>query len=173
MELQNAPRMERDVPIAFMVTWGGVSTIALGGGALLGFRAFEDTAAFEALDKLEKPTPAAEKQAARMAARAFGWGTAAAVGSTAFLVLAARWLGVRTAADVGVAAKAALAPFDAWLQRSGDGALAVGKGANRALDGLCDATAERWRASWLGSALKGRVERVAAHHEAKEMEKAA
>ena len=73
------PKQGRDVPPLFLFAWGSVSAIALGGGALIGVRAFEDSVAFEALDKMEAPTPKAEKDAARMAARAFGWGTAAAV----------------------------------------------------------------------------------------------
>ena len=168
LELENAPRMERDIPPLFLFAWGTVSAIALGAGSLLGFRAFEDTVAFEALDKMEKPTPAAEKDAARLAARAFGWGTALAVGTAAAAVAAAHWLGVRSASDVGTLAKAKLAPFDNWLQRQGDGATAAAASVGSALDGLFDSAAASWRDSWLGSAVRGRVEQTVAHHERKE-----
>ena len=165
LELENAPRMERDIPPLFLFAWGTVSAIALGAGSLLGFRAFEDTVAFEALDKMERPTPAAEAQASRMAVRAFGWGTALAVGTAAASVALAHLLGVRTASDVGVTAKAYLAPFDDWLQRSGDGLIGVANSAGRAFDGAFDAVAMRWRDSWLGQSVKGRVERTVEHHE--------
>ena len=156
------PAADREIPWAFMLVWGSISTIALGGGTVMGFRAFEDTVAFEALDKMEKPTPKAEKQAARMAMRAFGWGTALAVGSAAAMVAAAQYLGIRTAADVGTTAKARLAPFDNWLQRHGDGMVTTGRDIGRALDVGFESAGEWWRGSFLGRAFRGRVEQVVA-----------
>ena len=78
------------VPYAFFVGWGAISAMALGSGVLVGYRSFEGSMAYEALDKLEKPTPASEAQASRMAVRAFGWGTLLACGSAAAVVAAAR-----------------------------------------------------------------------------------
>ena len=173
-ELEHAPRQDGggggDVPIPFMVVFGSISSVALGGGAVMGFRAFEDTAAYEALDKMEKPTPAAERQASRMAMRAFGWGTALAVGSAAAAVALAQCFGVRSAKDVATVAKERLAPFDHWLQRHGDGMVATGKGVGQAFDGAFDSAALWWRSSWLGSAFRGRVELVVAHHEQQEQQ---
>ena len=62
------------------VTIGG---LALGGGIVMGMRSFEETAAFEVLEKMEKPTPAAEAQAMKLASRSFGLATLLTVGSAA------------------------------------------------------------------------------------------
>ena len=69
--LEEVPPAEssRALQTGFLVAWGSVSALALGAGVTVGYRGFEDTAAFEALDKMEKPTPAAEAMASRMAAR--------------------------------------------------------------------------------------------------------
>ena len=93
------------------------------------------------------------------------------VGSAAVAVLLARSLGLKSAADVGVSAKAWLKPFDDWLQRSGDGMVDAAGGVGRAFDGAFDSAAKSWRESWLGSAMRGRVERIAEHHEQKELQR--
>ena len=62
------------------VTIGG---LALGGGIVMGMRSFEETAAFEVLEKMEKPTAAAEAQAMKLASRSFGLATLLTVGSAA------------------------------------------------------------------------------------------
>ena len=148
------------VPVLFMVSWGSVSAMALGSGALLGYRSFEGTAAFEALDKLDKPTAASEAQASRMAMRAFGWGTALAFGSAAACVLFARTvLGLRTATDVHTAAHATLDPLDRWLHRRGKWLESLPQGANSALDGLVESVATRWQQSAVGREFRRRVER--------------
>lgn len=148
------------VPIAFMLGWGTISTIALGSGALLGYRSFGDTVAYEALDKLDKPTPASEAQASRLAVRAFGWGTALAFGTAAAAVFLARnVLGVRTAEDVQTSARSVLEPFDRWLHRQGDLLQSIPAASNAALDGLCDSIAQRWQSSAIGIAFRKRVER--------------
>ena len=159
-----------NVPVTFMVLWGGFCSVALGGGAVVGYRAFEGSVAYEALDKLEASTPASVAAAARMAARAFGYGTALACGTAAVAVGAAWMLGVRSATDVGTSFKARLAPFDSWLKSSGDGLIAGAQSAASSLDGWGDQAAASWRDSWLGGLMRGRVERVVAHHEAKEEE---
>ena len=61
-------------------------------------------------------------------------------------------------------------PFDDWLQRNGDRAIATKNEAARLFDGAFEGAAAWWRTSWLGSALRGRIERVAEHHEKKEQE---
>lgn len=67
------------------------SVVSLGGGVLVGMRSFENSAAMEALDKMEKPTAQAEALAARVAGRAFAWGTAVSIGTAALTVLATRY----------------------------------------------------------------------------------
>lgn len=67
------------------------SVVSLGGGVLVGMRSFESSAAMEALDKMEKPTAQAEALAARIAGRAFAWGTAVSIGTAALTVLAMRY----------------------------------------------------------------------------------
>ena len=125
------------LPIALItgsyVTIGG---LALGGGIVMGFRAFEGTAAFEALDKMEKPTPAAEAQAMRMATRALGWGTLLTFGSAAVAVVAARYaFDVKSAAEFGSAMRVALSPANDWLQETSQSANAVGMRFNSAVAG--------------------------------------
>lgn len=90
-----AKQGEAGVPKLYMAAYGTVCALALGGGALAGSRSFEDTAAFEALDKLEKPTVAAERQAMRLATRAFGIATGLCAGSAVAAVMCARAMGVR------------------------------------------------------------------------------
>lgn len=107
-ELNDETVVKNEIPTSFLVTWGGLCTISLGAGVTVGYRGFENTAAFEALDKLEKPTAASEAMASRMAMRAFGWGTALAVGSAVAAAFAARALGIKSAADVGTSARSVL-----------------------------------------------------------------
>jgi hypothetical protein len=147
------------VPLGFMLGWGTISAMALGSGAMVGYRSFEGSAAYEALDKLEKPTPSSEAQASRMAVRAFGWGTALAFGSAALAVLAVRAMGVHTAADVGTSVRAALGPVDAWLRSFGDRLHGIANTSQTALDGVGDSVSERWQGSSLGGAVRQRMER--------------
>ena len=91
-----------------------------------------------------------------------------ALGSATTAIMAARFLGMRSASDVGATAKAYLAPFDSWLQRQGDGLIWFAGSCGRAFDGAFDAAAAQWRASWLGSVVRTRIERTVAHHEARE-----
>jgi hypothetical protein len=156
---------DREVPTAFMAVWGGACAVSLGAGVTVGYRGFENTAAFEALDKMEKPTAASEAMASRMAMRAFGWGTALCLGTAATVVAACQACGIRSAADVGTVSRAYLVPFDAWLRARGDWMIAVGAAAGAGLDGLCEGTARHWHSSWLANSIRGRVERVSAHHE--------
>ena len=107
-EMKDDAAVKTEIPTSFLVTWGGLCTVSLGAGVTVGYRGFEDTAAFEALDKLEKPTAASEAMASRMAMRAFGWGTALAVGSAVAAAFAARAMGIKSAADVGASARSVL-----------------------------------------------------------------
>ena len=156
---------ETTVPKAFMAVWGGFCAVSLFAGAAVGYRGFEDTAAFEALEKMEKPTPQSEAMASRYAVRAFGWGTALAVGSAAAATLAVRATGITSASEFGAQARVVLTPFDAWLRRQGDWLIGTGESAGRALDGALDGAANLWHGSWLAGAMRTRVERVAEHHE--------
>lgn len=156
---------DREVPTAFMAVWGGACAVSLGAGITVGYRGFENTAAFEALDKMEKPTAASEAMASRMAMRAFGWGTALCLGTAATVVAACQACGIRSAADVGTVSRAYLVPFDAWLRARGDWMISLGAAAGAGLDGLCEGTARHWHSSWLANSIRGRVERVSAHHE--------
>ena len=156
---------DRDVPTAFMAVWGGLCAVSLGAGMTVGYRGFESTPAYEALDKMEKPTAAAEAMASRMAMRAFGWGTALCLGTAATAVAACQACGIRSASDVGAASRTFLVPFDAWLRARGDWMIGLGTAAGAGLDGMCDGAANSWRDSWLANAIRGRVERVSAHHE--------
>ena len=62
-------------------------------------------------------------------------------------------------------------PFDLWLHAQGDWIVASASAAGSQLDGMCDGVAAWWRGSWLGSSMRGRVERVAEHHESLESER--
>ena len=157
-QLEATPPVSREASYGFMAVWTGISGIALGGGAVLGARAFEETHAFEALDKLEKPTPAAEAQASRLAVRAFGWGTALAFGTASLAIGLAYASGIRSAGDVGVTAKQTLDPFDRWLHARGEEILSFTGAVSRRLDGACNGVAQSWRASWLGRFAKRRIE---------------
>jgi hypothetical protein len=154
-----APDIHPGVPIAFMVGWGAISTLALGSGMLIGYRSFDGSVAHEALDHaVEKPSPAAEAMATRVAVRALGWGTAAAFGSAALAVAAAYALGVRSASDVTSTARSALGPLDSWLKSRGEWLQSCADGSRTHLDGLCDGIAERWQSTWAGQFSKRRIE---------------
>lgn len=156
---QPGPEVHSSVPILFMVGWGAISTLALGSGALIGYRSFDGSVAHEVLDhKVERPTPAAEAQAHRVAVRALGWGTVAAFGSAGLAVFAAYALGVRSANDVTTTAKSALGPIDSFLRGRGEWLQACADGSRRLLDGFCDGIAARWQSSWAGGAVRRRVE---------------
>ena len=153
-----APEVDRGVPIAFMVAWGAISTMALGSGALIGYRSFDGSVAYEALDhKLERPTPAAEAQATRLAVRALGLGTVAAFGTAGIAVAAAYALGLRSAADVTSTAKTTLGPLDSWLRGRGNWLQSMADGSRALLDGFCDGVADRWQASWAGGFARRRI----------------
>ena len=110
------------------VTIGG---LALGGGIVMGMRSFEDTAAFEVLEKMERPTAAAEAHAMKLTSRAFGLASLLTVGSAVSAVLVTRYVfNVRSAADFGRAMKVALSPANNWLHATSEQANAVGKGFN-------------------------------------------
>mmetsp|Transcript_13075 Transcript_13075/g.33525 ORF Transcript_13075/g.33525 Transcript_13075/m.33525 type:complete len:202 (+) Transcript_13075:109-714(+) len=160
VEQEPMAEINHSVPIAFMVGWGAISTLALGSGALIGFRSFDDSVAYEVLDhKVERPSPAAEAQAHRMAVRALGWGTVCAVGTAAVAVAATySLLGVRSAADVGDTARALLAPVDGWLKRRGDFLQATADGSRAAFDGIYEGLAGSWRSSWAGGFARRRIE---------------
>jgi len=123
------------VPFALIagsyVTIGG---LALGGGVIMGMRSFENTAAFEALEKMDKPTAAAEAQAMRLATRALGWGTLLTVGSASLAVATACYaFDVRSAADFGGQMRVKLAPANDWLSDASQSANAAGMRFNRAV----------------------------------------
>ena len=202
---ENAPPASSATSYGFFAIWAGISSIALGSGAVVGARAFEDThsalpwhfsrsrfiffsfyllfyfsdrapcrsharpimppplcallfTVYEALDKLEKPTPAAEAQASRLAVRAFGYGTALAVGTCGAGIGLAYFCGLRSASDVGVAAKARLMPFDRWLRRCGDSIVGATTRMGETFGGACDGLALRWRASAIGGFARRRIE---------------
>ena len=116
------------------VTIGG---LALGGGIVMGMRSFEDTAAFEVLEKMEKPTAAAEAHAMKLATRSFGLATLLTFGSAAAAVLTARYVfDVRSAADFGRSMRTVLSPANNWLHATSEGANAVGTRFNRAAVGV-------------------------------------
>lgn len=155
--LENEPE-SRGMQTGFMIAWGGISTLAIGSGALLGYRNFETTTAYEALDKMEKPTVAAEAQAARMAGRAFALGTALACGSAGLAMVAAWALGLRSPEDVQFTAKRTLGPIDAWLRLQGVWLVDRASQLSTTVEGAFDGAAARWRGSALGGWLRGRVE---------------
>ena len=160
-----------DVPIAFMIGWGTLCSLALGAGGAVGFRAFEGSVAYEALDKMDRPTAAAEAQAVRVASRALGWGTALAFGSALVGVVGARAMGLCSAADVAESARARLQPFDDWLQRNGQWLQRAPEGCTSTIEevqGWYAHVRSRWQASWLAGSVRSRVERVVRHHEEKE-----
>ena len=133
-------------PLAiFMGGYTAIGGLALGGGVVMGMRSFEDTVAYEALDKLEKPTPRAEQQAMRMAVRALGWGTVLCWGSAGLAVLAVRQLGVRSAADFGDALRTRLKPADDFLVASASWANETGKRWNRNIDGFVASAVRGWQ----------------------------
>ena len=120
------PEATQVSPYSFVLFFGAYTAIGglcLGGGMVAGMRSFEGTVAYEALDKLEKPTPKAEAQAMRMAARALGWGTALTFGSAGLALVGLRQVfGITSARDFGNAVRATLQPADNWLRASADSA---------------------------------------------------
>ena len=164
---------DQGIPTAFMALWGGLCALSLGAGATVGYRGFESTAAFEALDKMEKPTAASEAMASRYAVRAFGWGTALCFGTAAAAVAACRAMGIQTAADVGACSRTYLVPFDRWLRERGDWMVGLGQSCGRQLDGIFDGAARSWHTSWLAGAMRFRVERINEHHEKLETQREA
>ena len=158
--LDEEPADKAEVPYLFMFAWSSVSAMALGSGALVGYRSFDGSVAYEALDKLEKSTPSSEAAASRMAVRAFAWGTALAVGSAAAAALAAWTLGVRSAADVGDFWRIRLAPIDDWLKTSGDWLHSRPEAHFGTFDSMAASLAEWWQSSSLGTEVRKRMDRA-------------
>ena len=158
-EAQQQPSGSKAASYAVMLGWGVTSTLALGSGLVVGYRSFDGSIAYEALDhKAEKPTVAAEAQASRMAGRALGVATAMVLGSAGMAVLGLHMMGIRSAADLGKTAKLKLEPVNDWLNVNGNALSTTADGAREALDGVCDSMAERWRRSYLGGAIRKRIE---------------
>ena len=169
-EVNGSTSSDDSTSTAFMAVLGGACAISLGAGATVGYRGFEGTDAFHALDKMEKPTVASEAMASRFAMRAFGWGTALAFGTAATVVAACQAMGIKSAADVGACARTYLTPCDDWLQARGGWLIGVGESAGRQLDGLCAGVAQYWHNSWLAGTMRGRVDRINDHHESLELQ---
>tara|TARA_B110001452_G_scaffold182050_1_gene152893 strand:- start:476 stop:1111 length:636 start_codon:yes stop_codon:yes gene_type:complete len=153
------PEATQVSPYSFVLFFGGYTAIgglALCGGVIAGMRSFEGTVAYEALDKLEKPTPKAEAQAMRMATRALGWGTALAFGSAGLALVGLRQaFGIRSAREFGEAVRATLQPADNWLRSSADSADSLARaieprvtGFYRGIDERVAGAARAWRRWW-------------------------
>ncbi|KAL1530512.1 hypothetical protein AB1Y20_001413 [Prymnesium parvum] len=122
LEAQKSAPQEQRTSLSFFLMTGycGVCALSLAGGAVAGSRSFESSAAHEALDKLPAATAVTEAQAMKYAVRALGLGTALCVGSAVVSVGIIRWvLDIRTMADVHIAARRTLGPFDQWLRANG------------------------------------------------------
>lgn len=153
------PEATQVSPYSFALFFGAYTAIgglALSGGVIAGMRSFEGSVAYEALDKLEKPTPKAEAQAMRMAVRALGWGTALAVGSAGLALVGLRQtFGIRSAREFGDAVRATLQPADDWLRASADSADSLVRtlephvtAFHRGIDERVTGAARFWRRWW-------------------------
>lgn len=103
-----------------MASYCGICGLSLVGGAVVGGRSFESSAAHEALDKLPAATASSEALAMKYAVRALGLGTALCMGTAICGVVFMRnVLEIRTMADVQSSARRTLEPFELWLRHNG------------------------------------------------------
>lgn len=117
---QPTERQGSTLSFILMTGYCGLAGLSLVGGAVIGSRSFENSAAYEALEALPAATPASEAQAMKYAVRAFGWGTALCMGTSLGCICFARtFLGIRTMEDVRLTAQARLHPLDQWLRVTG------------------------------------------------------